>query len=416
MFDFLATESSAVIQIVFQVILVFLFIVIPLALFDKLKSEWKQYSRAKFFAGQSYSLLELRLPREITKSPLAMELFITSLYQSGGEASGLKVYTDGGARPWFSLEMTSVDGVVKFFIWTRSRFKDLIETQLYAQFPDIEIVEVPDYSYDVPFDTTAYDYWGCVFKKTGPSHLPIKTYQHYGLDKGDVEEQFKIDPITPIIELLGSLRKGEQIWIQIVIRAHVKDRPKPGEPKTMVDWKFEAQEDLKKRLKRDVVMDKEKPQNPNVMQLSKSEKDTVEAIENSISKIPFDVGIRTMYIARKEAYRQVVVSGITGSFRQFGASHMNSFTTDDTPKGANYKWTDPEGAKLKSSKKGLFNRYRHRAFFYDEYIPFGYGKNHFVMNTEELATIYHFPGLVSTTPSLSRITAKKSEPPANLPI
>jgi hypothetical protein len=38
------------------------------------------------------------------------------------------------------------------------------------------------------------------------------------------------------------------------------------------------------------------------------------------------------------------------------------------------------------------------------------------MTTEELATIYHFPGDVSKTPTLSRITAKKAEPPANLPI
>ena len=67
-------------------------------------------------------------------------------------------------------------------------------------------------------------------------------------------------------------------------------------------------------------------------------------------------------------------------------------------------------------KKSLFNKYKARAFFYEQFIPTGYGGAPFVMTTEELATIYHFPGDVSKTPTLSRVTAKKAEPPANLPI
>ena len=39
-----------------------------------------------------------------------------------------------------------------------------------------------------------------------------------------------------------------------------------------------------------------------------------------------------------------------------------------------------------------------------------------VLSTEELATIFHFPGSVATTSGLGRIEAQKAEPPANLPI
>ena len=38
------------------------------------------------------------------------------------------------------------------------------------------------------------------------------------------------------------------------------------------------------------------------------------------------------------------------------------------------------------------------------------------MTSEELATLFHIPGRVSTTTSLERIDAKKAEPPQNLPI
>jgi hypothetical protein len=39
-----------------------------------------------------------------------------------------------------------------------------------------------------------------------------------------------------------------------------------------------------------------------------------------------------------------------------------------------------------------------------------------VMNVEELATIFHFPGEVATTPTLEKIESKRGEPPIDLPI
>jgi hypothetical protein len=39
-----------------------------------------------------------------------------------------------------------------------------------------------------------------------------------------------------------------------------------------------------------------------------------------------------------------------------------------------------------------------------------------ILSSEELATLFHIPGRVSTTPSLERIEAVKSDAPQNLPI
>jgi len=38
-----------------------------------------------------------------------------------------------------------------------------------------------------------------------------------------------------------------------------------------------------------------------------------------------------------------------------------------------------------------------------------------VLNTEELATVFHFPGSVAQTSGIGRIEAQKAEPPSNLP-
>ena len=300
---------------------------------NKFLARLKRRSRAEFFAKQKYILLEIIPPKNMQKTPQAMELFLGSLYQTGGDQSGIfSRYTNGSCRPWFSLEITSIDGFVKFFIWSRANFIEMIETQLYSQYPDIEIIDRTgnDYATDIKWDPENYQYWGCNFVKTSASHLPIKTYVSHGLTGGGKEES-KVDPITPVIELLGSLKKNEQIWFQILVRAHTKEIVKPGTKNEMVDWKHAAGLDLIKRTKRDLKMDKDKPVNPALLTLTKAEKEAVEAIENSISKLPFDCGVRAVYIAPKDVFRASMIAGINGSFRQYGSPNLNSFKTVDAP-------------------------------------------------------------------------------------
>ncbi|KKR22760.1 MAG: hypothetical protein UT53_C0034G0008 [Candidatus Yanofskybacteria bacterium GW2011_GWD2_39_48] len=56
-------------------------------------------------------------------------------------------------------------------------------------------------------------------------------------------------------------------------------------------------------------------------------------------------------------------------------------------------------------KVKLYKKFKKRAFTTKTYV----------LNTEELATIYHFPDIGIESP-LPRIEAKKGEPPINLPI
>jgi hypothetical protein len=45
------------------------------------------------------------------------------------------------------------------------------------------------------------------------------------------------------------------------------------------------------------------------------------------------------------------------------------------------------------------------------------GKSRFILNVEELASLYHFPGrMVTGAPSMSRVEAKRSEAPSDLPV
>lgn len=367
---------------------------------------WLEYTKAKFRAKNKRILLEIKVPQNIEKSPLAMELALMGMYITGREGTFFDRNIKGKSRPYFSLEITSFAGEIHFYIWTEMDLKDMIESQIYAQYPNVEILEVSDYTKDIVFDPTKNNVWGAEFIKTASDVIPIKTYIDYGMDK-DQEEEYRIDPITATLELLGSLKADQQIWIQFIIRAHKKERTvidKKTGKKKKVDWTHFAEEEKKK------ILDKLKgDEKTPARRATKGEEAVISAIERNVSKLAFDTGIRVVYFAQKDAYKQIVASGLNGVFKQYNAFNLNSFKPNNAT-SFDYPWQDFRDMRLNKRRIKMLNYYKKRKFFGVS------GRGVFAMSIEELATMYHFPGSSVTTPTFSRIMSKKSEPPANLPI
>ncbi|MFA6969387.1 MAG: hypothetical protein WC217_02185, partial [Candidatus Paceibacterota bacterium] len=106
---------------------------------------WIVLQRSETIAKTKFVLLEIKPPRNLVKTPLAMEAFLSSIHLTGGEATWYARFK-GGTRPFWSLEIASFEGQVHFFIWTRAAFRRLVESQMYSQYPGVQIVEVPDYT------------------------------------------------------------------------------------------------------------------------------------------------------------------------------------------------------------------------------------------------------------------------------
>src|SRR3990167_8953359 len=179
---------------------------------------WLHYVRQDFISGIEFVLLEIIPPREVVRSPQAMELFISNALFHWSMKGGKEEYWQGAVWFWFSLEIVSLEGQVHFYIRTPSRMKELIETQMYAQYPQAQVKEVPDYTLvtDKIAETSEWNAWGADLELDKHFAFPIKTYVDFGLDK-DPKEEYKVDPISPVIEFFGSLGKGEQAWWQIVV-------------------------------------------------------------------------------------------------------------------------------------------------------------------------------------------------------
>ena len=338
---------------------------------------------------------------------LAMETAMNVFFNTGGEGNFRDKYWKGGVRPWFSLEITSLEGQVKFFIWTWKDSIKAIQNQLYAQYPNIEIVEVPDYALTFLYDKDKADIFGGEMALNKADAYPIKTYIDYGLDR-DPKEEYKTDPITPIIEYMGSLGKGEQAWIQILIRAHKKEDKKKGKWFEKTDhWQDGVKEEIKKIIEGRKIKGSEESGQIN---LTPVEKDIITALERSVTKPGFDTGIRFIYLAETDFFSKANKGALGGVFAQFNANHLNGFKSVNKTE-FDFKYQDPFGWRLAKKKREMFESYRLRSYFHPPHK-----RKHFVLNAEELATIYHFPGGVAQTPTFGRIESRKAEPPMNLPV
>ena len=149
-------------------------IILPFALLWLLIKMYIDANRSAFMASQEYILLEVVPPQNIEKSPAAMELFLMALHQTGGEGTWYDKYVNGKVRAWFSLEIVSIGGDVHFYIWSRKGFRRLIESQLYSQFPGIEVTETEDYTMGLSYDGSV-ELFGAELKLTEPDAFPIKT-------------------------------------------------------------------------------------------------------------------------------------------------------------------------------------------------------------------------------------------------
>jgi hypothetical protein len=374
----------------------------PIVLGYVMWRSWITYVQSDFIHNEDHVLLEINLPEEQQKSPLAMETALNALHQTGGESTFIDRWWEGSTRAWFSLELVSIEGEVHFFIWTREFFVDVVTSALYSQYPDIEIDEVRDYTNFLKYDQDEIDLWGCHFTTEEDDVFPIKTYIDYGLGKPQREEE-KVDPITSALEFLGSCRQGEQVWIQILIRAHKGD------------FKDEAEEKMDEILKRDP--DTKLPEQageedaPSVSpELSEEEERIADAIKRGASKKAFDVGIRGLYIAKEDSFRSVNIPGLIGCFRQYDSETLNKFKPTGGLTGFDYPWQDYKEMRQNRKRKVLFDAYRRRSYFHPPHK-----RAPFVLNAEEIATMYHFPGQVAQTPTFHRLESKKAEPPSDLP-
>jgi hypothetical protein len=474
---------------------------------------WILYVNQKHTNSISWVMLEIKLPREIMKSPFAMETALASLLQTGGIGNWWARNFKGALAAYSSVEIASLEGVIHFYVRIQKKFRPLVESNLYAQYPGIEISEAEDYTNLIRYHHLSKDVsaWGATYSlskswnptnpKTGEAYpkgdgkysmkadfLPLKTYVDYGLDK-DPKEEFKIDPITALLEFMGSIGKGEYFWFQVLVQDESiyngKKLPKfflnkmTGKRHSLSELADERKKQIRTQeyiLKGSPMMNefgdpKEKPKGKDdegkpimvpalhpkdkivpkkEMDLTKEEKDQLEAINEKLSKPLALTVTRLMYVAKKDAFKTEQIQNIISFPKPYVGE--NSFGLSPTDP-YDYPWQNFLNRRVPWRTEEMFEAFVKREGFFplidkredrdtihswedntfwsssmksrrvfrmlwDTILhPFTYPQpsDVSVMNLEELATLWHFPGAVATTPTLPRIDSTKGVAPVNLP-
>lgn len=394
------------------------------------KEIWLKYIRTKWSRTVKQTLLAIDIPRNNVQSPRAVENIFTYLAGAHSNPNLFDTYWQGVFQLYFSLEIVSIEGYTQFLIRTPEKFRDLVETAIYSQYPDAEITEVADYAEPVPkrFPDPEYDIFGAEFVLAKPDAFPIKLYKEFEHIFGEPETTFR-DPIAALMDLLGSLKKGEQAWYQIILIP------------TGFDWIAQSDLEVKKILKEkiapsmnilEIILDgtfgalikmlelivpfgesateeKKTDDALKMMNLKPREKKQVEAIQMKSSKIGFKIKMRFLYVGRKEVFnRPKVFSGFVGYIKQFADNDLNNLKPDmkKTATAQDYFFVESTVTRKKNS---LMRNYVNR----DDWA----GKRPYIMNVEELATIWHFPiESVSKAPLLQKAPGRKAGPPISLPL
>src|SRR4030042_2075179 len=333
-------------------------------------------------------LLSIAMPRENEKLPVAAEQMFASLH-------GILAFTPG-VQEHVSLEMASSAEGIRFYAFTPRAFKNFVESQIYAQYPDAEIREAIDYTKSVSAGsfvsateiTLAKDF---IF--------PIKTFR-----------DFEVDPLAAITSALGSLQEGEQLWVQILVRPigdFWQDRgheyvemvregvsPVTLNPQEVVIDVGKSILSIGGNVMTNIMKGPQPYEEPRPVpvRLSAGKELTLKMLENKLAKIGFETKIRLVATSTNREAAAARLSGLVSSFKQFSTADLNSFEPD------------PESP----NSDVIVKEYQERSF------PEKQAGN-FILTTEELASIFHLPNISVETPTISWTRAKKGEPPLNLP-
>lgn len=299
------------------------------------------------------TLLQVAVPRGNEIKIDAMEQLFASLYtiKKGGWKQKFSV------QPTISFEIVAKQEDIKFYIWTPNKLKDLVEKQVHGAYPDAEIEEVPEYNIFTEDGKVAHK--SIQLKRS--NFYPLKTFK-----------ELPTDPLASITSALAKMGEGEAAAVQMLIS--------PAKP----SWQKEAKKYISDTKKQEA--------DPENAKFSVSAK-TLEGVESKSGKSGFETTIRIVVVAKDMPSAKTHLSNIMGSFEQY-SGELNGF----------------KGRKIRV--KALFMNdflYRYQPMFHL------FGNRLTILNSEELATIYHFPNKQVTTPHIFWLYAKKAPAPSEIP-
>ena len=343
---------------------------------------WRNNRKVEAAPDIDGELLVLEIPKANDKSELAAEQLFASLHGILRDKEELKL--NGGHQEHLSFEIASVNGQIRFYVYVPKTLRSFVEGQIYSQYPSVQIrLADEDYVLHEREHSVAYS---SEITLSASEMLPIKTFQ-----------SFEVDPLAGITGALAKLEStGEEVWVQILARPiadswhkdsdHWIKGVKKGKSAGLISG--ESLSWIGKFITALWVPPEEgKASAPK--EVSDRDKTRIAEAEKKATKLGYKVKIRLVYMGESTVNARLRMQAIVGTFKQYNSTNLNGFKMS----GASFKKEDLAG-------------YRKRRFDGGGYI----------LNIEELASVYHLPHTNVETPNVVWASSKNAEPPSKLPI
>lgn len=369
---------------------------LPVLLAAILWPVWLTTIRSWYVSKIKYITLELKPGDNTPKTARPMELVFYSLYYRT-EISLKNSLLKGAVRiPW-SFDVCATNGTVRFFIHIPAHHRPAVEGRIRAEYRDIDIDEARDYSRELAFNPfeSRLEMREYILEKSDA--FPLRTYvsHEHGKDRRDV--------FGELLENIASFKEHEHLWISLLVRPHQRDW-KPGFWGFLEEPRDSLHDDAYEEIHRILGA------SGDIRNLPQTQQELVLGIENALKKPSFDCGIRAIYIAQRNVFDESRVQELEHLFDGFGDPVLNNYTAYDPREQISWPLSDVFAAIPSLDMEYFLKLYRRRAFFAPPY----YGKT-FILNAEELATMYHMPK-AGRASALNRSSGSRLAPPENLPI
>ena len=286
----------------------------------------------------------------------------------------------------FGFEIVGTQGFVHFYATVPIALVDVVRQAIVSAYPTARLEEVAEHNIFSPVGKSTGTLGGELALKE-PFAYPIATYQ-----------DLKRDGMQSLLNALSTLDKEDGAGIQILMRpadphwrktaASIASKKRKGTDKkvdaagmlkTLAQAPFKAPEGGKD------APDKKAPE------LSNLEQNILDAIDDKTRHAGFEVLIRVVVSSNVSQRAQAILSNIVASFSLYDAPGKNGF-----------KYSPAKD--IESLSTAYIMRF------------FPQQNNKTVLNSVELATLFHFPDQRSIpTSQLSRQESKQVDGPRNIP-
>lgn len=290
-----------------------------------------------------------------------------------------------------ALEIVAVKKEIHFYIAVPYILSSMIEKSVTAHYPEAEINEVEEHNIFSPEREMNGVKGGYLYGYKNHFY-PIKTY--LSIDN---------EPLETLTNALSMMDEDEGAAIQLLIR--------PVNPKKMTKSKAMVQKIQKgpgqKTGAMDVVNEMVSPgansqKSPEPYRTTPMEEQTMKELDRKGSKFGFETRIRIVVAAKDNNRADLVYNQIKSAFAQFSDLSLNGF-----------KWRKDKNIN-RLITNFIFRFFDDSVFNYERLFPKQRGYR-LILNSEELASIYHFPSVLVTTPGIDWAATKSSVAPVNLP-